>query len=82
MVVERRISNASAGPSVFHLSDALEDARIACRDDRTCEAVSMVGSERYRGVGGYEQGVDAVDEGDERGLDVMVSSSILGTHTC
>jgi hypothetical protein len=45
-----------------------------------------MGRERYNGVGGFVSSVEAVEEGDDLGLDpdedTMVSSSTFGIHIC
>jgi hypothetical protein len=56
------------------------------RDVRTWEAESVKGWDREKAVGGEVSGVEAVDEGDDRGLEVADEtiwlSSTLGTQTC
>lgn len=69
-----------------HLLDLLDEARMARREERTWEEESAKGSERYRGVGGYDVGVDAVDDGDDPGLveaePIVMSFSMAGIQTC
>lgn len=85
VLVRRRISSARDGEREAHFSEEVGDARIAWKDVRAWEEESETGTERYRGVWGYVSGVEAVDDGDDRGLEAdeaTWSSSIFGTQTC
>jgi hypothetical protein len=69
VVVEWRIWRARDGRREVHLSLVVDEESIARRRVRTWEVGSSKGSERRSGVREYVSGVEAVDEGDDRGLD-------------
>lgn len=70
MVVERRIWRARGGPRTVHLSLEDVDESMARRFVRTWDAESVNGWGRENGVGENVSGVEAVDDGDDRGLEV------------
>ena len=70
IVVERRIWRPREGARAVHLSLEEVDESMARRFVRTWTAESANGWGRKNGVGGNVSGVEAVDDGDDRGLDV------------
>lgn len=59
---------------------------MACSEVRAWAELSVMGRERYSGVGGTVSSVEAAENGDDLGLspeeELEVSSSTLGIHIC
>lgn len=83
--VERRIWRARSAEAELHLSDEVDEKRMAIRPIRSWEAEPEDSGERYSGVGGNVSGVVAVEDGDEHGLDFDEPtrlSPIFGALVC